>query len=192
MILTNKLYSTFFNGHFLFDKCTLYGINSAIVSVDLYQSWYSSSQSTHGNVCMSAYIPVEITLLARSSYSLQSLAITSLRDISWQFVSFEAAKNCIQISDPGERNGMMSLLIKSSAVSTGSSQLGVKRTVNQLQRRKWRMNPPNTAQIVKMRLLVKVLPSESLLSLSVTLGILNLKILQKICQLIRHDDQRIQ
>ena len=40
------------------------------------------------------------------------------------------------------------------------------------------MNPPNTAQIVKTRLLVNVLPSESLLSLSVTLGILNLKILQ--------------
>ena len=40
------------------------------------------------------------------------------------------------------------------------------------------MNPPNTAQIVKIRLLVKVLPSESLLSLSVTLGILNLKKIQ--------------
>ena len=38
------------------------------------------------------------------------------------------------------------------------------------------MNPPNTAQIVKTRLLDKVLPAESLLSLSVTLGILNLKI----------------
>ena len=37
------------------------------------------------------------------------------------------------------------------------------------------MNPPNTAQIVKTRLLVKVFPSESLLSLSVTMGILNLK-----------------
>ena len=41
------------------------------------------------------------------------------------------------------------------------------------------MNPPNTAQIVKTRLLDKVLPSESLLSLSVTLGILNLKIIIK-------------
>ena len=41
------------------------------------------------------------------------------------------------------------------------------------------MNPPNTAQIVKTRLLDKVLPSESLLSLSVTLGILNLNILQE-------------
>ena len=38
------------------------------------------------------------------------------------------------------------------------------------------MNPPNTAQIVKTKLLDKVLPSESLMSLSVTLGILNLKI----------------
>ena len=38
------------------------------------------------------------------------------------------------------------------------------------------MNPPNTAQIVKTRLLDKVLLSESLLSLSVTLGILNLHI----------------
>ena len=36
------------------------------------------------------------------------------------------------------------------------------------------MNPPNTAQVVKTRLLVEVLPSESLLSLSVTIGILNL------------------
>ena len=45
------------------------------------------------------------------------------------------------------------------------------------------MNPPNTAQIVNTRLLVKVLPSESLWSLSVTLGILILKILHKICQL---------
>ena len=35
------------------------------------------------------------------------------------------------------------------------------------------MNPPNTAQIVKTRLLDKFLPSESLLSLSLTLGILN-------------------
>ena len=41
------------------------------------------------------------------------------------------------------------------------------------------MNPPNTAQTVKTRLLDKVLPLESLLSLSVTLGILNLKILQE-------------
>ena len=41
------------------------------------------------------------------------------------------------------------------------------------------MNPPNTAQIVKTRLLDKVFPSESLLSLSVTLGILNLNILQE-------------
>ena len=40
------------------------------------------------------------------------------------------------------------------------------------------MNPPNTAQTVKTRLLDKVLSSESLWSLSVTLGILNLKILQ--------------
>ena len=40
------------------------------------------------------------------------------------------------------------------------------------------MNPPNTAQIVKIKLLDKVLPSEYLLSLSVTLGILNLEILQ--------------
>lgn len=42
------------------------------------------------------------------------------------------------------------------------------------------MNPPNTAQIVKTRLLDKVLPSESLLSLSVTLAILNLKYYRKI------------
>ena len=45
------------------------------------------------------------------------------------------------------------------------------------------MNPPNTAQIVKMRLLDKVLPSESLLSLSLTLGILNLiHEIEKICR----------
>ena len=39
------------------------------------------------------------------------------------------------------------------------------------------MNPPNTAQIVKIKLLVKVLPSEYLLSLSFTLGVLILKII---------------
>ena len=38
------------------------------------------------------------------------------------------------------------------------------------------MNPPKTAQIVKTKLLDRVLPSESLLSLSVTLGILKLKL----------------
>ena len=37
------------------------------------------------------------------------------------------------------------------------------------------MNPPKTAQIVKTKLLDRVLPAESLLSLSVTLGILKLK-----------------
>ncbi len=56
---------------------------------------------------------------------------------------------------------------------------GRQENCHQLQRRKWRMNPPNTAQIVKARLLANVLPSESLLSLSSTLGILNLKILQE-------------
>ena len=73
----------------------------------------------------------------------------------------------------------MFLLIKSLAVSTGSSYLGLRRTVKKLQSKKWRMNPPNTAQIEKTRLLVNVLPSESLCSLSLTLGILNLKILQE-------------
>ena len=70
----------------------------------------------------------------------------------------------------------MFLLIKSLAVSTGSSYLGLRRTVKKLQSKKWRMNPPNTAQIVKTRLLDKVLPSEYLLSLSVTLGILKLSL----------------
>ena len=38
------------------------------------------------------------------------------------------------------------------------------------------MNPPNTAQMVKTKLLALVLPSESCLSLSVTSGILRLKL----------------
>ena len=180
LTMTNKLKSTFFSGHFLFVKCTGYGNFPEIVSVDLYQFLKSSSGlsklNIHGLIPMSAYIPVEVTLRTKSSYSSQSSAITNLWDISWQFGSDDAAKNCLQISPPGQRTGVMSLLIKSLAVSTGSSQLGVKRTVKQLQSRKWRMNPPNTAQIVKTRLLEKVLPSESLLSLSSTLGILNLEI----------------
>ena len=176
MVLTiaNELFSTFLSGHFLFDMCTVYGLVPAIVSVDLYQSSCSSVEfKIHGNDAMSAYIPVEITLLTISSYSHQSLAITSLRDISWQSGSVEAAKNCVMNSPPGQTKGVMPLLSKSLAVSTGSSQLGVKRTVKQLERRKWRMNPPNTAQTVKTRLLDKVLPLESLLSLSVTLGMRN-------------------
>ena len=36
---------TFLSGHFLFDKCTWYGLSPAIVSVDLYQSLYSSVTS---------------------------------------------------------------------------------------------------------------------------------------------------
>ena len=41
--------------------------------------------------------------------------------------------------------------------------------------RKCRIKPPNTAQIVKTKLLALVLPTESLLSLSVASGILKLK-----------------
>ena len=175
MLLTCYI-NTFLKGHFLFVKCKLNGKNPEIVSVDLYQCLCSSSGTNHGKGPISAYIPVEVTLLTMSSYSSQSPAITNLRDISLQFGSDDAAKICLQRSPPGIQNGVMSLLIKSAAVSTGSSYVGLKRTVKQLQRRKWRMNPPNTAQIVNTRLLVRVLPSQSLLSLSVTLGILNLKI----------------
>ena len=90
--MKNKLYSTFFSGHFLFDKCTVYGKVPEIVSVDLYQSLNSSSGTTqsagtapisNGADPIQAYIPVEITLPTMSSYSSQSLAITSLCDISW-------------------------------------------------------------------------------------------------------------
>ena len=179
--MTNKLYSTFFSGHFLFDKCTEQGEVVGIVSVDLYHLLNNRS-IVFGQCPMPAYSPCNpcsfpsyfpsITPAMKSS-SWQPLTIKNFLDNSFKFVSFEAAKNCLMLSLP---YGVMFLLIKSSVVSTGSSQLGVKRTVKQLLSRKWRMNPPNTAQIVQTRLLDKVLPSVSLLSLSVTLGILNLKI----------------
>ena len=177
--MTNDFYSTFFSGHFLFDKCTPYGLSPSIVSVDLQQSLSSWVHGTlHGYLTgpRLAYIPVEVTLHTILSCSSQFFGITILWDISRQSVFDDFAKNCLMLSASGPQNGMMFLLIKSAVVSTGSSQLGLKRTVKQLERRKWRMNPPNTAQIVKTRLLEKFLPSESLLSLSVTLGILNLKI----------------
>ena len=82
LTMTNKIYSTFFSGHFLFDKCTWYGKVPEIVSVDLYQSLYSFIEA-YGNVPNWAYIPVEITFLPMIQYSYQSLALTNLRDISW-------------------------------------------------------------------------------------------------------------
>ena len=113
--------STFFSGHFLFARCTPNGLVPAIVSDDLYQSLNCSSCKLHGYVPKSANNPVEVTLLTMSLYSSQSLGITSLRDISWKTGSEEAEKNCLKISLPGVLKGVMSLLIKSAEVSTGSS-----------------------------------------------------------------------
>ena len=69
----------------------------------------------------------------------------------------------------------MFLLIKSSAFSTNSSYRGFKSTVRKLESRKWRINPPNTAQIVNTKLLDLHTGTGSLGCLSVTSGILNLK-----------------
>ena len=76
--------------------------------------------------------------------------------------------------------GVIFLFNKSSVLSTGFSKLGLKRTDKKLLRRKCRINPPNTAQIVNTRLLdLPTGTGESLGCLSVTSGIL---ILKKSCE----------
>ena len=69
----------------------------------------------------------------------------------------------------------MFLSMMSAVVSTGFSYLGLKRTVKKLQRRKCRINPPKTAQIVKTKLLDNVLRTETLGCFSVMSGVLELK-----------------
>ena len=123
----NQFYFTFCSGHFLLVMCAPYGIIPPTISEDLYQFLNSCSGTSQGlfglagTPLISANLPVEVTSFTSLSYSSQSLAIFSLSAIFWMYGSGDCPKNCLYISLPGPKNGVMSLLIKSFGVSTGSS-----------------------------------------------------------------------
>ena len=58
-------YDTFFRGHFLFARCTPYGLVPPIISEDLYQYLYSF-KSANGYVPILANNPVEVTFSTMS------------------------------------------------------------------------------------------------------------------------------